>query len=322
MLQQLYHLVVASSLTYTWPLVIIGGLLIWRLYKFVLLPHLNPSEPKPLPYLIPFLGHTISFIKNSEHLLSSGKKRMGGTDTPYAITLGGRRVYVINDPKDVGYVYRSSAALSFEGFLRNIVADFGISPSGVEKLFQKRSSDSYPNSPEGISVAQAFHKMQVRQGQGQDLRELEQHVDTFFQKNLFLESMMKEKACEPSFLAEAMKNDRCVTLKGWTAEVFINCTQNLYFGEALAKINPRLPQLLREFDDLSWQVFYGYPKFLRGRLSRVAEELIGTFRQYLKVPREERGSKAWFMGALEDEYRTAGLVDNDIASQFLFLYWG
>ena len=319
MLSQLYHFIANAPVAYTWLLDLLVSFGLWRLYNFVLLPFLRPNEPKPLPYWIPLLGHVVSFINNQERFLLDAKKAMGGSDTPFAITLGGRKVYVINDPNDVGHIYRSTTALSFEGFLRIIIADFGMAGSGIDKLFQKRPN---PQSKHETSVADIFHKMQVKQGQGKDLKDFEVHVDAFFQRNLFLDAMMKEKSCQPSFLAPNIENDRAVTLKGWTREVFINCTQALYFGESLAKLNPRLPQILTEFDDLSWQVFYGVPKVFRSRLTHVGNELLETFKLYLQIPQSSRGCKAWFMNALEDEYRAAGLTDSDIASQFLFLYWG
>ena len=107
-----------------------------------------------------------------------------------------------------------------------------------------------------------------------------------------------------------------------TAEVFIKAGQKAYFGDALSDINPSLPYRLIEFDELSWQVFYQYPKYLRRRLNKVSEEILVSLRKYLELPTEKRQGKAWFTTALEKEYRKADLTNEDIASQMLLLYWG
>ena len=36
-----------------------GSYLLWRLWAFTIKPMLRPDEPKPLPYLMPFLGMLI-----------------------------------------------------------------------------------------------------------------------------------------------------------------------------------------------------------------------------------------------------------------------
>lgn len=128
--------------------------------------------------------------------------------------------------------------------------------SGVDKLFRKRPSEQWQAR---LSVADLFHQMQVKQGQGAELRDLEARTDIFLQRNLFHEAMIQEASCQPSCLAPAIEGNRCVTLMKWTREVFINCIQILYSGESPARLNPRLPQVLTEFDDLSWQVFYSVP---------------------------------------------------------------
>ncbi|KAI9694925.1 MAG: hypothetical protein M1822_000542 [Bathelium mastoideum] len=98
--------------------------------------------------------------------------------------------------------------------------------------------------------------------------------------------------------------------------------QRAYFGDALEKIDPGLPQALIELDGLSWQVFYQYPRPLRGRLNKVSQRVLDALQAYLAIPKEQRRSQAWFTAALEEAYRQTGLSSDDIASQMLFLYWG
>ena len=74
---------------------VLGSWLAWRLWTFTIIPLLWPNRPKPLPYLIPYVGrapdfgplhsvrseacltandsgHTISFLRDPEGTLSYG----------------------------------------------------------------------------------------------------------------------------------------------------------------------------------------------------------------------------------------------------------
>lgn len=169
------------------------------------------------------------------------------------------------------------------------------------------------------SVSQLAHDFQVEQTSGSQLKQLCEHVATFFQHNIFLEGL-KEHVF-PSFFVDK-NGDQCVSLKTWTAEVFIHAGQNAYFGDELLKIDPKLPQVLMRLDELSWQAFYRYPWFLRLELNRLSERLRSSLQKYFHLPQQQRKSFAWFTQALENEYRRIQLDENDIAAQMLFLYWG
>ena len=230
-------------------------------------------------------------------------------------------MYIITDPKDVSDVYNNTASLSFDGFLHDIMSEFGTSARGIEKILLRKPVHSPDRSAKGVqSVSQIAHNLQVRQTQGTDLGILGEYVSEFYQKNLLLENTSARK--NSSFIINQTDSSYIVSLKTWTAEVIINAGQNAYFGEALSGVDPSLPQTLIEFDDLSWQVFYQYPRFFRARLNKLSEQILDSLRKYLEMPTGRRQGKAWFTQALEEEYRKVGLTNEDIASQMLFLYWG
>ena len=54
---------------------------VWRLWTFTIEPRLRPLNPPVLPYDLPLVGHTISFLWNREELLSCGRL------IPYSIHL-------------------------------------------------------------------------------------------------------------------------------------------------------------------------------------------------------------------------------------------
>ena len=228
---------------------------------------------------------------------------------------------MITDPRDVNEIYNNKGSLSYENFLRGIMSEFGTSAQGVEKILQRKPIYSNGNPVNKFqSISQIAHDLQVRQTQGNDLKILGEYFCAFLQEILVVETMTARNA-NVSAIDESDRS--CIlSLRRFTAEVFINGGQKAYFGEALSAINPSLPYRLIEFDELSWQVFYQYPKYLRRRLNKVSEEILDSLRKYLELPTEKRQGKAWFTIALEKEYRKADMTNEDIASQMLLLYWG
>ena len=130
------------------------------------------------------------------------------------------------------------------------------------------------------------------------------------------------ESCASTFIICKTDSESVVSLKAWTATVFINAGQKAYFGDQLLEIDPDLPQALVKLDDLSWQVFYQYPRFLRPELNKISKRIRRALQSYSEVSEEERKGKAWFTQALECEYRRVGLSNEDVAAQMLFLYWG
>lgn len=202
-------------------------------------------------------------------------------------------------------------------FLQNIMEEFGSSRLATQRVLAIPEYQNQKSPPK--SVSQLAHIFQVQQTSGDELKQLCQHIVSFFKQNLLLEGI--KEFTSPSFFVEC-EGAQCISLKSWTAEVFIHAGQNAYFGDELLKIDPRLPQVLKEMDDLSWQVFYRYPWFLRPELNRLTNRLRGSLERYFRLPPHTRKSSAWFTQSLEREYRRVGLDEKDIAAQMLFLYWG
>lgn len=209
-----------------------------------------------------------------------GRKKCGGSRAPFAVT---STVYIITDPRDINDVYNNTASLSFDGFLRDIMLGFGISAQGVEKILQRKPIHSSGRPVDKVqSLSQITHDLQVRQTQRRDMRILGDHIGEIFHQTLVLENL--SAGTRNSSVVKETDSSCTISLKKWTAEVFVNAGQKAYFGEALSIINPSLPQTLIEFDDLSWQVFYQYSKCLRRRLNKIISEILDSLRRYLEMP--------------------------------------
>jgi hypothetical protein len=235
------------------------------------------------------------------------------------LNLGGTTFYAVFDPQDVSTVFNAGPQLSFDMFLRNIMHEFGSSSTATKRILESPPACQLKRIKHPKSVSQLAHDYQVEQTSGDQLQKLCQHIAAFFQENIFLEGLNSHLS--PGFFL-ASGEETLISLKKWTAEVFIQAGQDAYFGKRLLDIDPGLPQVLMRMDELSWQIFYRYPWFLRLELNRLTKRLRGSLERYFQLPTAERESPAWFTRSLEREYRRVELNEKDIAAQMLFLYWG
>nr|POE61006.1 cholesterol 7-alpha-monooxygenase [Quercus suber] len=281
-------------------------------------------------------GHLFAFVRNSEALLAAARsvsmlhiynyhvpnkqfsKSFDQSDHVFTITLANKKVYVVTEPYFVGQIFSNTSSLSFESFLHDIMFEFGTTEAGIRSVLGKPRCDQN-NSAKCKSVSQIAHDMQVRQTQGSELHRLGSHTIKTFQHLLSMDHAWSE---DTGLVSDPDSGDRVVWLKRWTAHCFITAGQRAYFGDSLEAIDPTLPSALMEMDDLSWQIFYRYPKAFRPKLQKLCDQILTALRQYLVIPMPERPTPAWFTSELEQQYRVAGLSEEDIATQLLFLYWG
>ena len=227
------------------------------------------------------------------------------------MTIAGSIFYVITDPQDVSDVFSNSPDLSFDMFLMRTMLQFQATPSAVKKIFRRVDQKAVSNQHSRVAnIPQIAHHLQVQQTSGNDLKNMATHIAALFRVDPCLESI--EKSGMPLR----------VSLKMWTVRMFIDVLQDAYFGKALAEIDPDLSSALIEFDELSWQVFYPYPQYLKTSVNRLRDRIQLSMEAYLKLSPQQRQAKAWFTQGLIDEYSKVGLSQKDIATQLVFLYWG
>ncbi|ROV93123.1 hypothetical protein VSDG_07346 [Cytospora chrysosperma] len=107
----------------------------WRLWRFTIEPALNPTAPKPFPYLLPFLGHVVPMSNNSSKVFTRGREYFGDTREVFSLTVMGEDMYIVTSPTDVLSVYRETKKLDFDGFVKEIMKDFGCTEDTVTKMF-------------------------------------------------------------------------------------------------------------------------------------------------------------------------------------------
>ena len=200
------------------------------------------------------------------------------------------------------------------------MSEFGTSRSGIQKIFHVSAMGDQGGGALFKNVSQIAHDLQIKQTQGRELKALGKSIQQFFSENIIPEKL--PDASNGTFSFEKSVEGRTVSLQTWTMGIFINAGQKAYFGDALMGIDSGLPQALVMLDNLSWQIFYQYPRFLRRQVDQLSARIRKTLEIYFSIPPDQRRPNAWFTQALEEQYKKAGLNDQDIAAQMLFLYWG
>ncbi|CEI70463.1 unnamed protein product [Fusarium venenatum] len=84
------------------------------------------SEPPMLPYWIPVLSHTFSFLTNIHQTITSGRSHFKSTAQPFSLLIGSRRIYVVLDPRYLSEVHRKSKDLVYEPFINQLMLCMGV----------------------------------------------------------------------------------------------------------------------------------------------------------------------------------------------------
>ena len=115
---------------------------------------------------------------------------------------------------------------------------------------------------------------------------------------------------------------KILSLHNWCRDVLVTGQNRAFFGDSLREIEPRVAELLDEWNVHNWRVLYPYPRFMAREATRPRDRLIEVLRAYLEGPVERRGDGVPFVGELGGEERAAGLAAEDSARILLIILWG
>ncbi|KAL8718434.1 MAG: hypothetical protein Q9225_004433 [Loekoesia sp. 1 TL-2023] len=295
------------------------ALLIWRLLRFSVLPLYFRNDPQEYPHWLPGVGHLFSFFRNSDKLLERGRIYCGNTREPFAISIAGSRLYVLTKASDVAEAYSNIKTLSFNVFVQEMLKTMGNSSFCIEQMYKPPSTEKagFPNPHRKplATLARDMHLQQLYPGKYLDI--LSHEFDKRFDCYLQAENL---RDCD---YARASGHDSVVLpLMVWCSDVFTRAGQGAYFGPLLEEIDPQMTWKFLEFDDLSYQIQFQYPKWLSRKMHKAKGAMIESLIVYFETPQEKRHGDAWFVKAMENEMRALKLNTYDIALLMLTEYWG
>ena len=242
-------------------------------------------------------------------MLNQYRMYFGETREPFSITVAGQRLYIITSPRDMASVYKNSSTLSFDSFVHDLDAAFGMSPGALRILFDMSSGKCISRQTDSIYGAQLHPGQLLEDLTGQFVSRIEQRIMWTWLPNTY-SNQDQTKAV-----------GKLVSLYNWCADVLVNSASEGFFGPALLKTDPNLIQDFHSFDDDSWMLTYRYPRFLARKLYTSLDKNTAAFTRYVQLPHPERPGACYYVYTTEAKLREAGLADRDIAIALQMFYW-
>lgn len=231
--------------------------------------------------------------------------------------MAGQTIYVVTAPEDISEVYKNHLTLTFDGYVRDMYAAFGMSPEGIAGMFEPTPSDggkdSVMSSQKFNHLGLGIHREQLYAGNHlEDLSRVylvsieEQHNWTKIPKTAMVRSVSEEKS---------------VFLRVWLEDVLGRATTQAFFGKRLLEIEPELLTHFHTFDTNSWMLLYQYPRIFAGEMFAAIDKGTKAFTKYFELPRNERSDCCHYIQAVETKQVKAGVKVRDIAIAGQNLFW-
>ena len=195
----------------------------------------------------------------------------------------------------------------------------GSSDSCIQSMYRARYDTLFPNS-KGRPLAVLARDMHIHQlFPGSNLQFLDKRFYENFNQRIRFESILADYRDRRM---RAFDNEIVVPLNSWVSENFVKAGTDAYFGPRLLELDPHLVQTFLEFDDLSWQVLYQYPKVLAGKMYTARDRLTQAIEKYFQLEQDKRYGDAWFTKAMENDMRKIGIGNHDLATMMMTIHWG
>ncbi|KAF2759738.1 cytochrome P450 [Pseudovirgaria hyperparasitica] len=293
------------------PTCLLVFLISFRLWAFTIKPILNPNEPKELPYWIP--SHALEFVKNGDGVITRAQKYFKNQREPFALTVGGQKLYFVSSPDDTVALYRNSATLSVDKVVYDVTNIFGVSKASCDKFYEA------PESRDADLAAQAIDMNNA------DLKPLA-HLNMIFWKEQLVpgprynEMLAKVSASISSQVhklsgrytrSTEKDGSKIVSLLELTREVLIDAVLRAFFGDSLMELNPNVIDDSMQFDKESWKLWY---KVAGARsMLQAKQRLLETTQTWLSLPEERREGACDLVKRLIVTERAVHFPEKDIA---------
>lgn len=291
--------------------------------------------------LIVYLGHAVGYMHDGQGVITKaryiptlclhpilwlircGRQYFGNTREPFAITLGGERLYFLTSSEDVALAYKNTTSLTFDKIVHDLSVTFGVSRQSVERAYRRPtnelddviSQNFQIKNPQLKSVAQFHHDLWKQQLLPGDLyREVQQQFADLIESSLRLNRMTGH------YVISSHRNEgKNVSLLKWTQEVLVDAALRIFFGDKLLELDPDLPRHFLEFDDDSWKLVYKWPNATKMHTAKA--KITSALVRYLALPPEERKGAAYLVEMMEKTQRALDFSEEDIANVFSIVLW-
>ena len=239
----------------------------------------------------------------------------------FAITVGGRKIYVLTSPTDIGAVYRNNTTLSWDAMLNELLVAFGVKADNIEKVWAQpepgMNDEISKQNPDLTTTMSTCHfilqlyKKQLLPGPRFDV----------FNAALLdqIDQRMRIEHVQTRFGSDL----KCVSLTEFCGDVLVDAITEALFGEGIFEIETNMIKYLLEFNEEAWKLVFQVPQPKDGKLNVSRGKLLQAFTTYsikttgkCSVAKQTRMIKTALM-----RLRTLSLDDEACAGMLLMIYW-
>ena len=240
---------------------------------------------------------------------------------PFAITVGGRKIYVLTSPTDIGAVYRNNTTLSWDAMLNELLVAFGVKADNIRKVWAQPKpgmDDEISKRNPDLNITMStchfilqLYKKQLLPGS---------RFDVF---NAALLEQIDQRMRIEHVRIRFGPDLKCVSLTEFCGDVLVDAITTAFFGEGIFEIERDMVKYLLEFNEDAWKLVFQVPQSKDSKLSVSRGKLLQAFTTYsAKTQGEGSVSKqAWLIETALMRLRTLSLDDEARAGMLLMIYW-
>ncbi|ORY10363.1 cytochrome P450 [Clohesyomyces aquaticus] len=303
------------------PAALLSALLLWRIWRFTVLPIVRPNEPRELPYWTPCTCHTIAFFGNSDKLLERGLNYIGRTHEVYAIQVFRKKLYIITSPQDVAIAFRDNDALHFDGHLNELLCNWGFEGEALRLSWhipQPGDRCYIPGNtlnPRHLSLnrfTEEVYREQLLPGPKMDV------MYKVFADALFTTLQWSAlDFCTVGFQGKS----KLLSLRSLCRHTMVDATTRSMFGSHLHQINPNVVGNMMNFNDHAWMVFFMYPDVFGSPVTEPRKQLMDTLKTFISMPEHMRSEQSWSIETILQWQEIVGIDLHSRASIILMIFW-
>ncbi|KAF2014264.1 cytochrome P450 [Aaosphaeria arxii CBS 175.79] len=287
----------------------------FRLWAFTIKPAFRPYEPRELPYWIPVLGHAVQYVKSGQDVITRARKYFGDTRAPFALTLGGEKMFFLTDPKQVADFHKNTTSLAFDKIAQELSTTFGVSQKTLQTTYRR------PNSEE-VDVPAKI--MQIQNPRNKSLAELN---NDFWKQQLvpgplyyklqdeclqYLDNSLKPESIAHNYKGPTDEKGTTVSLLRLMQDVLMDAALRAFFGDKMMELEPNLIRDFIDFDEDNWKLWYKWPD--AKEMFAAKSKLSKSVQRWLNTPEEERPGAAFIVETFEKTQRAMGTPIEDLAN--------
>ncbi|KAL6914762.1 hypothetical protein FSST1_012522 [Fusarium sambucinum] len=263
------------------------------------------TEPPMLPYWIPVVGHTFSFLTNTHKTITSGRSHFKSAAQPFSLLIGGRRTYVVLDPRYLSEVHRKSKDFVYEPFIDQLMLCMGVT---------QKTRDIMWNTKLGEPAVSLTNNV---------LDWVREEISLCPSSQPFFDKFIKElddalQQGSPLTIGKASEHD----MFKFAGDVIVMVSTNAFFGKVLLEQSPEILESFPIFDHHAWEMIFRAPKYMFKTAHNAMGSVIDGLTRYFELPPSERQDAASFVLRSEDAMRKSGIGSREIATMVFKLFWG